>query len=97
MLLENNYNAYISIIINTSQFYKEGDDMYDDIDNINIGDSLELREFKKQCKRAFGKDALKEYGGGVIELIITEKEFNKFAIIAEELNVEYEIDDVIEF
>ncbi len=90
-------NSYISILINISQFYKNDDDSYDDINDVAINDSVEYRNFKKECKRIFGKNSLKEYGGGILELIITEAEFGKFEILANEYNIEFEIDDIVEY
>ena len=88
----NSFDTFISITINTAQFYssEEGDEFYSN-------DPRELRNFKNDCKKAFGRDAIKEYGGGEIELIITEYDFQKFAIIANEYDIKFDINDIVEF
>lgn len=92
-ILNESADTYISILIHTDQFYTS----FNDEDVEFISEPVELREFKKECKRTFGKETLKDYGAGVIELIITESMFNKFGIIASEFAVDYKIDDIIEY
>lgn len=74
-------DAYISIIIPCDQFVNEE----------------ELTDFKQNCKGRFGRKSIKDYGAGVLELIITESEYPKFAILAEDFNVSFEIENHIEY
>lgn len=88
-------DSYISIIVDESQFYSQSDDDIFDDDLIN--DSIEFRRFKKDCQRMFGRESIKEYGGGQLEIIITESQYKRFAILANEYDIDYEVDDVVEF
>lgn len=72
-------DAYISIIAPVNQFINEE----------------HMFNFKNDCKKAFGRKSIKDYGAGVLELIITEAEYPKFALIAEDRNVIFEIENVI--
>lgn len=88
-------DSYISIIVDESQFYSQSDD--DIFDDGLINDSIEFRRFKKDCQRMFGRESIKEYGGGQLEIIITESQYKRFAILANEYDIDYEVDDVVEF
>ena len=87
-------DSYISILIDEAQFYITSDDDFSDEEVIK--DSVTFRKFKKDCERAFGKDSIKEYGAGQLEVIITEKDYKKFVIIANSYNVEFIVEDIIE-
>lgn len=76
-----NADAYISIIIPSNQFVNDE----------------QLSDFKLTCKKAFGRKSIKDYGAGVLELIITEAEYTKFALIAEDFEIEFEIEDILEY
>lgn len=88
-------DSYISIIVDESQFYSQSDD--DIFDDGLINDSIEFRRFKKDCQRMFGRESIKEYGGGQLEIIITESQYKRFVILANEYDIDYEVDDVVEF
>ena len=88
-------DSYISILVDESQFYSQSDD--DIFDDGLINDSIEFRRFKKDCQRIFGRESIKEYGGGQLEIIITESQYKRFAILANEYDIDYEVDDVVEF
>lgn len=88
-------DSYISIIVDESQFYSQSDD--DIFDDGLINDSIEFRRFKKDCQKMFGRESIKEYGGGQLEIIITESQYKRFAILANEYDIDYEVDDVVEF
>lgn len=88
-------DSYISIIVDESQFYSQSDD--DIFDDGLINDSIEFRKFKKDCQKMFGRESIKEYGGGQLEIIITESQYKQFAILANEYDIDYEVDDVVEF
>ena len=88
-------DSYISITVDESQFYSQSDD--DIFDDGLINDSIEFRRFKKDCQRIFGRESIKEYGGGQLEIIITESQYKRFAILANEYDIDYEVDDVVEF
>ena len=88
-------DSYISILVDESQFYSQSDD--DIFDDGLINDSIEFRRFKKDCQRIFGRESIKEYGGGQLEIIITESQYKRFAILANEYDIDYEVDDIIEF
>ena len=88
-------DSYVSILVDEAQFYKNNDD--DFFDDAFINDSPELKKFKRECQKLFGREAVKEYGGGQLEIIITESNYKRFALLANQYNVEYEVDDVIEF
>lgn len=88
-------DSYISIIVDESQFYSQSDD--DIFDDGLINDSIEFRRFKKDCQKIFGRESIKEYGGGQLEIIITESQYKRFAILANEYDIDYEVDDVVEF
>lgn len=88
-------DSYISIIVDESQFYSQNDD--DIFDDGLINDSIEFRRFKKDCQKMFGRESIKEYGGGQLEIIITESQYKRFAILANEYDIDYEVDDVVEF
>lgn len=88
-------DSYISIIVDEAQFYSQSDD--DIFDDGLINDSIEFRRFKKDCQRMFGRESIKEYGGGQLEIIITESQYKRFAILANEYDIDYEVDDVVEF
>ena len=88
-------DSYISIIVDESQFYSQSDD--DIFDDGLINDSIEFRRFKKDCQKMFGRESIKEYGGGQLEIIITESQYKRFVILANEYDIDYEVDDVVEF
>ena len=88
-------DSYISIIVDESQFYSQSDD--DIFDDGLINDSIEFRRFKKDCQKMFGRESIKEYGGGQLEIITTESQYKRFAILANEYDIDYEVDDVVEF
>ena len=87
-------DSYMSITIDESQFY---DEIYDIDDDMPIAEPVDLKEFKKECKKLFSKNAIRDYGAGIFELIITEADFSKFAILANEYGIEFNINDIVEF
>lgn len=89
-------DSYVSILIDTAQFYAADDDDFFS-DEFVATDSPKLRNFKRECQKMFGREAIKEYGGGKLEIIITESNYKKFALLANQHNVEYEVDDIVEF
>lgn len=92
--LNESVDTYISIIVDEGQFYNIND--FND-DELYANEPIELRNFKKDCKRKFGKESVREYGAGQFELIITEADFQKFAQLALEYDIEFDIDDIVEF
>lgn len=90
-----NLDTYISIIIDEAQFYTNTNT--EDSEFQYIDEPVELKEFKKLCKKKFGKTCIRDYGAGQFELIITEGDFQKFAQIALEYNVEFDVEEIVEF
>ena len=93
--LHESIDSYISILVDESQFYSASDDDY--FDDSFVTDSPEFRRFKRECQKLFGREAIKEYGGGRLEIIITESDYKRFVILANKYDIEYEVDDIVEF
>ena len=91
-----NLDTYISIIIDEAQFYTNTN-TEDDLEFQYIDEPVELKEFKKLCKKKFGKTCVRDYGAGQFELIITEADFQKFGQLALEYNVEFDVEEIVEF
>lgn len=87
-------DSYISILVDEAQFYNDIDD--DFFGEENIKESLNFRKFKRECQKMFGRECIKEYGAGQLEIIITESQFRRFEILANSYNVDFEVDDIIE-
>lgn len=85
-----------SIIVDEGQFVERSYDFDDDEDNIFYSEPKKLINFKKRCIKAFGKSAVIQYGGGQLEIIVSEDNFVVFQQIADELNVEFDISDIVE-
>lgn len=92
--LNESYDSYISILVDEAQFYISSDD--DFFDDEMIKDSVKFRKFKRECQKFFGKECIKEYGAGQLEIIITESQFRRFEILANSYGVDFEVDDIIE-
>lgn len=88
-------DSYISILVDEAQFYTNSDD--DFFDDEFIKDSPEFRKFKRDCQRLFGRESIKEYGAGQLEIIITESNYKRFVILANQYDIEYEVSDIVEF
>ena len=85
-----------SIIVDEGQFVERSYDIDDVEDNIFYSEPKKLINFKKRCVKAFGKSAVIQYGGGQLEIIVSEDNFVVFQQIADELNVEFDIGDIVE-
>ena len=85
-----------SIIVDEGQFVERSYDFDDVEDNIFYSEPKKLINFKKRCIKAFGKSAVIQYGGGQLEIIVSEDNFVVFQQIADELNVEFDIGDIVE-
>lgn len=86
-----------SIIVDESQFVERSYEIEDENDNLYYSESKRLVNFKKRCVKAFGKSAVIQYGGGQLEIIVSEDNFPVLQQIADDLNVDFEIGDVVEF
>lgn len=90
------HRGMYSIIVDEGQFVERSYDIDDVEDNIFYSEPKKLINFKKRCIKAFGKSAVIQYGGGQLEIIVSEDNFVVFQQIADELNVEFDIDDIVE-
>ena len=72
-----------SIIVDEGQFVERSYDFDDDEDNIFYSEPKKLINFKKRCIKAFGKSAVIQYGGGQLEIIVSEDNFVVFQQIAD--------------
>lgn len=90
------HKGMYSIIVDEGQFVERGYDIDDVGDNIFYSEPKKLINFKKRCIKAFGKSAVIQYGGGQLEIIVSEDNFVVFQQIADELNVEFDIGDIVE-
>lgn len=90
------HKGMYSIIVDEGQFVERSYDFDDVEDNIFYSEPKKLINFKKRCVKAFGKSAVIQYGGGQLEIIVSEDNFVVFQQIADELNVEFDIGDIVE-
>lgn len=90
------HKGMYSIIVDEGQFVERSYDIDDVEDNIFYSEPKKLINFKKRCVKAFGKSAVIQYGGGQLEIIVSEDNFVVFQQIADELNVEFDIGDIVE-
>lgn len=86
-----------SIIIDEGQFVDVDYDIDNEVDNAFYNEPKNLTEFKKRCKKSFGNSAVIQYGGGQLEVIVSEDNFTTFQQIADDMGVEFEIGDSIDF
>lgn len=86
-----------SIIVDEGQFVEKNYDLEEEPNDIFYSEPKKLVEFKKRCKKSFGKSAVIEYGGGQLEIIICEDNFVVFQQIADDFGVEFEIGDIVDF
>lgn len=91
------HKGMYSIIVDEGQFVERSYDIDDVEDNIFYSEPKKLINFKKRCVKAFGKSAVIQYGGGQLEIIVSEDNFPVLQQIADDLNVDFEIGDVVEF
>lgn len=90
------YEGMYSIIIDEGQFVENNYDLDDEVDNVFYNEPKRLVDFKKRCKKAFGSSAVIQYGGGQLEVIVSEKNFVVFQQIADDFDVDFEIGDVVD-
>ena len=84
-----------SIFIDEGQFVDASYEIDDEV--INYNEPKRLVDFKKRCIKAFGKSAVIQYGGGELEVIVSEDNFIVFQQIADDMGVEFEIGEVVDF
>jgi hypothetical protein len=72
------HKGMYSIIVDEGQFVERSYDFDDVEDNIFYSEPKKLINFKKRCVKAFGKSAVIQYGGGQLEIIVSEDNFVVF-------------------
>lgn len=92
-----NSNGMYSIIVDEGQFVESNYDIEDEVNNAFYNEPKQLVDFKKRCKKTFGNSAVIQYGGGQLEIILSEDNFATFQQIADDMDVEFDIGEVIEF
>lgn len=85
-----------SIVVEESQFYNKDYDFDVIDDNMYYSEPSNLVDFKKRCTKAFGKSAVIQYGGGQIEIIVSEDNFAVFQQIADDFDIDFDIGDIVD-
>ena len=61
----------------------------------SVGWTSNIKDVSFKAK-AFGKSAVIQYGGGQIEIIVSEDNFAVFQQIADDFDVDFDIGDVVD-